>query len=488
MRGKQFWWAGLIGLAGVAAAAGPALASSFTGSGITFATQSVSVAGGNVTIGTAPPDFAGTPTSYTSNFFTGDGSTVTLTFSLPATATTIPGLTATGCFASPLTTSSAPTNTLVVTVTAVPACTGFGTLTLGRFTMSGATALGSPNTSNFKIKVAVSDPSIPAVNDNNATQLASSNSGLLIDTYSSNPPTQQIDTAAFGKQWIQLGADTLVADDGAVELIAPGGLVNASDTAAFSAPSLGSIVLTGQSWGGITNAVLLAPSPSQPGSATTSACGTTPSGTTGTVSGNTITFNNVPFPASGAPTESYYEVCLGVSGNDLIAANLLTVASVPSSTLPGVTLESPFDSASDLNKYTYNGGVQTILYSLGNVGAAYQAYFQFVNYGSSPVTINAAVQDDTAPGSGSGTGTGTVISSLAPNSSQLVTAQDVLKALGVTASATGRFSATFFAVGEAPCSPGANLAGFGVCQVGISQLLRDPASGIVVPLGSGMAP
>jgi hypothetical protein len=459
------------------------MASSLGGSGITFATQSVagSTNGGTVTIGIAPTSFAGVPVTYTSNSYTSATSAAfSITFTLPTGVTFTNNPSATGdgtVFASTLLQVSGGVgdNFITFTGTANPeAALSFGTVSLGAFNLAGATALASTNTTTFVITASVSS-TISALNDAGTKgQLATSESATQVTTTDSLGLAQVIDVTSpsLGDQWKQYGADTLVADDGAVVIASFGGLAEASDAAEFIPASSGTVTLTGLSWGGVSTPFLLTGAFPQPGTTTTSGCPTTPpsGAVTGTVSGVVITFANVTLPP--VASFDFFEVCLGVTGKALIAANLTTTAAMTSPA--GVTTFAGVP-ALPLNPYTYNGAVQQVLYS--GTFPPYTAYERINNNTGTSADVITVVQPD------SGTAAGTTTTTVAANSNVLVAASTLISNSGVTLDSTGRASMLFLTPGT-PCTN--NTAGQS-CPVSVSQLLVNP-DGDVAPLGSGSAP
>lgn len=427
------------------------------------------------------PSFAGAAVKYTSNTFTtATAASFSITFTLPTGVTFANNPSATGdgtVFAAALSEVSGGIgdNFITFTGTANIATALQGTVSLGAFNVAGATALQSPNTTSFSATASVSS-TIGALNDTGVkAQLASSASEIEVAT----APTvmgsaQVIDVAApsLGMQWKQFGADTLTADDGAVVLVAPPGLAAANDTTQNVPPTTGTIALTGVSWGGVSTPSLLPGATTQPGTGTSSGCpATLPAGTvTGTIAGDVITFPNVVPPAVGA-FETFYEVCLGVTGKSLIASNVTTSAAVTSPT--GVTTVAG-GTLTGLNSYNYNGSVQQILYSF--VQPPYSAYIRITNNTEGTATVVTSVQPETGT-------SGTTTTSVPGNSNVLIPAGTLISGSGVSLNSTGRVSMLFLTPGT-PCTNN----GLGQsCSVSVSQFLVNP-TGEVTPGGSGAAP
>jgi hypothetical protein len=487
---------GLAALAVGAAVPTGATAASFvvnaggSASGITYATQSVAASsgGGTVTIGIAPAQFQGAPVVYLNGAYAASppDPAFTVTFTLPTgvTFTTTPAATGLGTFGACLLSgggAGSQSATYNCPAAAGPQAAGSGAIALGLFTITGATALAVPGQA-FSIRGTGSSVPIAGLNETTSLQLANAVSALQINSGGSIGPAQVIDVAApapLGQEWKQFGVDSLVADDGVVFISTPGNLAQASDTNAgpYSVGSTATITLTGQNWGGVTSAFLLAGAGAQPGAFTTSGCPASPPGSAITASpvGNLITFANAVLPALPSTT-SNYEVCLVNSNKGLIAPNLLTSVAVP--TTPGFT-PTVGGTLNGLNAYNYNGEVQQVLYT-GRF-AAYPTYIRIVNATPNTATVATVVTPDNNNGSPGVPGSTTT--TVAGSSNILIPATTLITNAGVALDATNRVSMLFLTLG-APC---ANNAGGVACGVSVSQFMVNP-NGDVVFVGSGATP
>jgi hypothetical protein len=419
----------------------------------------------------------GVPVKYTSNTFTAAApASYTITFTLPSGVNFANNPSATGDgtnFAATLSQVSGGVgnNFISFTGTANAVAAVTGTVTLGSFNVTGATALATTNTTNFQMTASVSS-TIAALNDTGSKgQLAASASVVQFTTFpsASLPLVIDITPGNLGAKFLQSATNSTVGDQGDAVIVVFS-LANAADTATCTPPSTANLVLTG-SWGGISSPFLLAGAAAP----ATSCPATAPAGAvTGTVTGSTITFPNVVLPTLAGPTVQNYEVCLasGVTpGRGVIASNVTTTVSLSAT---GATLVVG-GTATGLDGYTYNGSVQQLLYS--GVFPPYQAFVRVTNNTGSTANPTVVVQPDTGT-----SGLNTAIS-VPGNTNQLIAASSIVSGSGVTLDSTGRVSMLFLTPGAA-C---ANNGGGQACAVSVSGMLVNP-NGVVVPLGSGAAP
>jgi hypothetical protein len=214
---------GLATFGAIASAGAPAQTATLAGSGITFGTQCVaaSTGGGSVTIGVGG-GILGVPVKYTSNTFTAAApASYTITFTLPSGVNFANNPSATGDgtnFAATLSQVSGGVgnNFISFTGTANAVAAVTGTVTLGSFNVTGATALATTNTTNFQMTASVSS-TIAALNDTGSKgQLAASASVVQFTTFpsASLPLVIDITPGNLGAKFLQNATNSTVGDQG----------------------------------------------------------------------------------------------------------------------------------------------------------------------------------------------------------------------------------------------------------------------------------
>ena len=389
------------------------------------------------------------------------GSSFTITLPSGFQFTSLPSVTGPGSTTFPFLSGGIGSNsvTFKVSTTSVPAG---GTVSIGSFSVSGATALEGQFGGNALSMTFQATNNVNAGNNDNApipVPVFTHAVGSLPDTIT--PGSGQINLASTppGTQFVPNGAT--IATSGLVATFAINTELN--DPFNSNAPVLkanglantlnssDTVTITVQ--GKFTGIATAYASPT----VTTCASGVPGGAITGTVTSTSLTF-------TGVTINTPMQICMVPDGVTLMQ-EMTTPFIYTYSAGTSTDFFGGLSQTTAGNFYTYNGSLlQEILYT--GIFSPYPMYIRIVNDGTPEVNVLAAVKADNGS-------TGYAAVSVPGNTNQLVPVSTFIENSGVTLDSTHRASIMFLTV------PAANVK--------ISQLLLDP-NGILVPLGSGSSP
>lgn len=295
-----------------------------------------------------------------------------------------------------------------------------GTITLGAFQVTGATALaGVTKAGDFQYSAQSSGFATAGNNDEKAQKadLALSDRQLIV-TPVDGELIINVPSPGNATRW-KAGGNTIATSGSASNLTVNNGVFsNSTATGAFTFSSKTATANIGGNFSGVTAAYLAEAS---------EACkATAPSGSTkGTVTSSSISFSGIT--PSGTPRE----VCL-IADSDAILQQ----------TLSGITASATQDTftttpSGKLASVKYNGGVFSLDYVVGSSDGNYIIYINVVNRDSAATDVRAVVQ------SAEGTVNSGLLGTLPANQQMLYTMSDVNTATGSNlSSATDRGALT----------------------------------------------
>jgi hypothetical protein len=398
-------------------AAGNLTAASVT---TTYASQAVSTANGTVVV-------AANKLIYTSVSGLAAGAIITFTLPSGLTFANTPTVTAStaGTVAS-VTGGGAGSNSLTVGLSVTPLAAN-GTVSIGAFTVNGATALATAgNVLDFSAKA--SGDSTAANNDPDPVKTSKTNGSLVSANglaFTSapgvaNPVIVDVGTtggvASNGTLFQIAGTNQKNARVGQFTTAPAGGVVTADGTTAYGFPAGATISATvSGNFGAIASAYL------DPALAST--CPTTaPAGAiTGTVTSSAITFPNL-VPATAA---AGYAVCLFANGTAIIQPTNPISASATVSGGVGTS------QSGNLSAIAYNGTVLNYNYVVGNQGG-YVNYLRVQNPTGGSARLIVSVRTDAGVVT-----SGTLDSGLPAGQAKLYTLSDVNTATGAGITTAG---------------------------------------------------
>jgi hypothetical protein len=379
-----------------------AIAGTVASSPATYATEGIPASGAvTIPLGITYTTSAATDTGSSSGL---------LTIKLPTGVTfvSVPSLTADGTIVSAPTVANSPlgSNSLVISYTRT--ADAGGTLTLGAFQVTGATALANTTGAGaFQFTAQSSGFADNSRNDSSVSKadLALSAKQLIVELDPAAlfidvpPPSNATRWKASGKSVATSGyVGTLVVNNG--------NYVNAENTDTFKFTSSTANATIIGNFAGVKSAYLAPDNAS---------CASTAPGTatTGTVTNSSIIFAGI------TPAATARSVCLGATGTAILQP---TVSGLPTSAIQDTFTTTP-TNPSNLGAIDYNGNVAYIDYVVGATGG-YSNYLRVVNNDSVSSDVRVVVQSD------SGTINSGLLGTLAPNTSQLYSVDQINTATG----------------------------------------------------------
>ncbi len=337
-----------------------------------------------------------------------DAGLLTITLPSGVTFTSTPSVTPDGTnfTAATVAGGGAGSNTLTINVTKANTANA-GTVTLGAFNVTGATALASATaTGKFEVTAQASGfTQATAVNDTTADKadLAMSGSQLAAPTVTANAVTIDVTSPSNGTNYVAAG--NTVAGSGYIGSVAVSDNTyrNAANTAAYAFTATTGTAVVAGNYTGISSAYAVTPA---------AACATTaPNGSTaGTIAGSNLTF-------SGLTLADTYGICLIPNGTTLLNAfsNMTVTAEQDSSSTPGAT---------NLGPISYNGTALTFGY-VTSAASGYNNYIRISNPSSSAARLIVTVTRDDGT-----TASGVLNTAQGANTAQLYTPAQINAAVG----------------------------------------------------------
>ena len=403
---------GALVVAGVALQTGVASAATvaFNGSAnITFATQSVTSTGGQITL----PATAASVVTVGAGESCGTGATITLTAPTGVTFNSAPGFTAAAGTATATGFSSGASSVTYVVGTAVTNTTVTIGGTAGAFNLASGTTFTSPVTAN-RVFTLTNNGCTGYTNPTFANGFQSASAFA----YTPTATNATIDTSATGQGRLfvtSATASTRVAEVGQALFATNATLINAAGGTTF-APGTNTGNLSVAGIYGQLSRVYLAPST---GTCQTTAGGTLPTGAvSGSISGNAATF-------SGLVDGTTYRLCLENNGSTVVQQSTY-LGTVTASSLAGSAT-----STTAIGTTSYSGNATTLNYLTG--GSSYQYFVRVTNPTATATPVFVVVtKDDGSIFSGS------VTTNLGVNAAALYSVTDLNTATGANLTAADR--------------------------------------------------
>lgn len=357
---------------------------------------------------------------YTANNILADGADHGLvTFTLPAGVTFVstPTVTAdaTAFTAATVGGGGAGSNTLVINVTRA-SVTSAGTVTLGSFQVTGATALATATAAGaFEITGQASGWTVSANNDLTAAkadlaqsasqlQVSAGVTNLQIDVTSPSNGTQYVDTTGAG--------GNSIAGSGYLGTVNAGHntWLNSTATGAYAFTTTTPTVALGLDLTGVSSAYIVTPA---------AVCAATkPAGAiSGALSGSTATF-------AGLVAGTTYGVCVQPNGTSLLNQTGTPGVSVTASEDTTSTTTNNAGTTQDLGTITYNGTAVTAGYVVA-AASGYNNYIRVINPAATASRIIVLVKRDDGT-----TASGVLNAAQAANTAALYTPAQINTAVG----------------------------------------------------------